>query len=382
MSKTARNHRTPRGTDKRSCLARVPWVVLLLSVSLALAVLCILWGLYATGEQPGEPQEDWSRRKFEHKPKSVMSSQVRHLISLIDFQRLWNVFLVPMLIERYPGSEGIKFVRQHIQGHLESLVAQWTVELDTFEDSTPHGMQVFSNIVATLDPSARRRLVLACHYDSKYFPRDDQGRVYVGATDSAVPCSMMLELARSLDKELVKLKGKKLDLTLQMLFLDGEEALVSWTPTDSLYGSRHLAERMSRTKHPVNAASTTLIDSMDMFVLLDLLGVAKPVFLNHFKDTAHWFNRLVGIEKRLHNLGLLQLHPLEVTYFNGNTYYGPIEDDHVPFLRKGVPILHLISTPFPRVWHTMDDTAENLHPPTIENLCKILSVFLMEYLGL
>ncbi|XP_078097897.1 glutaminyl-peptide cyclotransferase-like [Mustelus asterias] len=381
MSKSARNQRAPR-TDKRPYLIKMPRVVLLLSASFALAVLYMFWGLHLTAQQPGEPQEDWLRRKFDHKPKSVMSSQVRRLTSLIDFQRLWNVFLVPMLIERYPGSKGIEFVREHIKGQVSSLLAQWTVELDTFEDSTPHGPRVFSNIVATLDPSARRRLVLACHYDSKYFPHDDRGRVYVGATDSAVPCSMMLELARSLDKELGKLKDKRLDLTLQMLFLDGEEALVKWSPSDSLYGSRHLAERMARTKHPGNAASTTLIDSMDMFVLLDLLGVAKPVFLNHFKDTARWYNRLVGIEKRLHKLGLLQMHPLEVTYFNGDTYYGPIEDDHVPFLRKGVPILHLISTPFPHVWHTMEDTAENLHPPTIENLCKILSVFLAEYLGL
>ncbi|XP_067875101.1 glutaminyl-peptide cyclotransferase-like protein isoform X2 [Heterodontus francisci] len=311
-----------------------------------------------------------------------MSSQVRHLASLIDFQRLWNVFLMPMLIERYPGSGGIEFVRQHIKGHLGSLSAQWTVELDTFEDNTPHGMRTFSNIVATLDPSAHRRLALACHYDSKYFPRDDRGRIYVGATDSAVPCSMMLELARSLDRELAKLKDKRSDLTLQLLFLDGEEALVTWSPTDSLYGSRHLAEHMVRAKHPGGTASTTLIDSLDLFVLLDLLGVEKPVFLNHFKNTARWFNRLVGIEKRLHKLGLLQVHPFEVTYFNEHTYYGPVEDDHIPFLRKGVPILHLISTPFPWVWHTMEDTAENLHPPTIENLCRILSVFLAEYLGL
>ncbi|XP_059806937.1 uncharacterized protein LOC132381505 isoform X5 [Hypanus sabinus] len=38
--------------------------------------------------------------------------------------------------------------------------------------------------------------------------------------------------------------------------------------------------------------------------------------------------------------------------------------------------------PFPWVWHTMEDTPENLDPPTIENLCKILSIFVAEYLGL
>lgn len=38
-------------------------------------------------------------------------------------------------------------------------------------------------------------------------------------------------------------------MTLQLLFLDGEEAFGEWTGTDSLYGARHLAERMAKTAH-------------------------------------------------------------------------------------------------------------------------------------
>ncbi|EMP25217.1 Glutaminyl-peptide cyclotransferase-like protein, partial [Chelonia mydas] len=51
-------------------------------------------------------------------------------------------------------------------------------------------------------------------------------------------------------------------------------------------------------------------------------------------------------------------------------------------LAAGVPVLHLITTPFPWVWHTMEDTEQNLHPPAVENLCKILAAFLAEYLWL
>lgn len=46
------------------------------------------------------------------------------------------------------------------------------------------------------------------------------------------------------------------DLTLQLLFFDGEEALFQWTPTDSLYGSRHLAQKMEATPHPAGATDT------------------------------------------------------------------------------------------------------------------------------
>jgi hypothetical protein len=32
---------------------------------------------------------------------------------------------------------------------------------------------------------------------------------------------------------------------------------------------------------------------------------------------------------------------------------GGIGDDHVPFLQKGVDVLHLIASPFPTVWHSV-----------------------------
>lgn len=91
---------------------------------------------------------------------------------------------------------------QHIKTTLGSLGAQWDVTEDKFVSQTPYGPLPFTNLIATLNPSAKRRLVLACHYDSKYYPPQWHGREFQGATDSAVPCAMMLELARALDLDL------------------------------------------------------------------------------------------------------------------------------------------------------------------------------------
>lgn len=44
-------------------------------------------------------------------------------------------------------------------------------------------------------------------------------------------------------------------VTLQLVFFDGEESFEEWTDTDSLYGSRHLAERMANTPHPAGSAN-------------------------------------------------------------------------------------------------------------------------------
>ncbi|KAL0170739.1 hypothetical protein M9458_035335, partial [Cirrhinus mrigala] len=74
-------------------------------------------------------------------------------------------------------------------------------------------------------------------------------------------------------------------------------------------------------------------------------------------------------------------HPNEVQYFWPGLHVGLILDDHIPFLNRGVRILHLISTPFPAVWHTFDDNEENLDRTSISNLNKILQVFVLEYLN-
>lgn len=95
---------------------------------------------------------------------------------------------------------------QRIKSTLSSLNAGWEVTEDRFQSWTPYGQMPFNNIIATLNPGSKRRIVLACHYDSKYFPPQWHGREFLGATDSAVPCSMLLEMARALDNELKTLK--------------------------------------------------------------------------------------------------------------------------------------------------------------------------------
>lgn len=329
------------------------------------------------------PAADLTKARLNHKPTKSSPTQIRRLASQVDGTRLWETHLRPILIERLPGTKGSMAVQKHITSTLSSLSAGWDIDLNSFQSPTPRGKVPFTNIIATLDPSAPRRLILACHYDSKALPPDPRApeRVFLGASDSAVPCAMILELATSLDSQLKEFKKQKAAVSLQLVFFDGEESFEEWTDTDSLYGSRHLAERLASTPHPSGSAHTTMLHAVDLFVLLDLLGGADPLITNHFDNTARWFDRLVAAEKRLHRQGLLASHPSEQAYFRKDVYLGPVQDDHIPFLHRGVPVLHVIATPFPQFWHTLDDTEGNMHRPTAVNLTKILAVFLAEYLG-
>lgn len=358
----------------------------LLLCLLGVLVLAMVLGLYMSDTTGGTtarlPEADLTSDRLSHKPSKCSAAQIRHLASEVNINRLWETFLKPILIERLPGTPGSLKVQQHITSTLSSLSTDWDIDLDTFKSQTPRGQVTFTNIVATLDPLAPRRLVLSCHYDSKSLPPDPRApeKVFLGASDSAVPCAMILELATSLDAQLRVFKQQKLPVTLQLIFFDGEESFEEWTDTDSLYGSRHLAKRMASTPLP-ESKHITMLQAVDLFVLLDLLGGPDPLIANHFDNTARWFNRLIAAEKRLHRQGLLLSHPFEQTYFRKDVYLGPVQDDHIPFLHKGVPVLHVIATPFPQFWHTLEDTEENMHRPTVENLTKILAVFLAEYLG-
>ncbi|CAM5122881.1 unnamed protein product, partial [Natator depressus] len=150
-----------------------------------------------------------------------------------------------------------------------------------------------------------------------------QGRTFLGATNSAVPCAILLELATALDAKLLKAKeigdwscfeqGVGLDellrslptlifydsmilrssgseVTLQLLFLDRRR------PSGSgVRGIPCTGLSMAKAQHQ---PGTSQLQAMSLFILLDLLGAHHPTIQNHFPFTASWFDRLVGINTK------------------------------------------------------------------------------------
>ncbi|KAJ6531301.1 hypothetical protein B0H19DRAFT_1040750 [Mycena capillaripes] len=309
-----------------------------------------------------------------------------------------------ILIPRVPDTENNTLVRNYIVSKLEAL--KWHVEQDAFIDNTPFGEKKFTNIIATKDPKASRRVILAAHFDSKYFPEPN---MFLGATDSAAPCAMMLDLAEALNP-LLDERAHRLDAgmeddedvsdtTLQLVFFDGEEAFVQWTATDSIYGARHLAEKWATTyalpnsKRRLMGPQATEIAGIEHLILLDLLGAENPRIRSYTLDTAWLFDALVSVEKRLGESGAFAygeeqgMAPEKWSSFfytrtTMDSNFGGIGDDHVPFLQKGVDVLHLITSPFPHVWHTARDDASALHMPTVRRWNILLRVFISEYLHL
>ncbi|KAI0362488.1 hypothetical protein OH77DRAFT_58592 [Trametes cingulata] len=313
--------------------------------------------------------------------------------------------LSKILIPRPPDTDNNTLVREYIVTTLKKL--NWHVEEDSFNDTTPYGVKRFTNVIATKDPGAPRRVIVAAHFDSKFFATYPANQ-FVGATDSAAPCAFMLDLAEALDP-LLNERQERLDqgeeddedvaeTTLQLVFFDGEEAFKDWTATDSIYGARHLAHKWSTTyispnsKRRLLPASETELGTIEHLILLDLLGAPRPQIHSTFVDTAWLFDAMAASEKRLAESGAFvygddgpetqekytSFFAPRLSAFN----FGGIEDDHIPFLRLGVSVLHVIASPFPRVWHTIKDDASALDIPTMRRWNLILRVFISEYLNL
>ncbi|KAK6643316.1 hypothetical protein RUM43_004821 [Polyplax serrata] len=340
-------------------------------VTMAVAILTTaigaLYGALTTSSSP------LTESRLLHTPRTLSRDSLRAVISQTEDLSVFNVSLKNILVQRVVGTESHKRVQEYIIDSFQRL--NWNIELDTFNAETPIGNLQFKNIIAIHNPKAKRFLDIACHYDSKYYPGKNN---FVGATDSAVPCAMMIQIANNLNSALGRASND--DLSLRFIFFDGEEAFQSWSQYDSIYGARHLAEKWKRTPYPEGGPHATQLNRIDMLVLLDLLGAKNPEFYSFFSNTHRFYSMLAEAEGRLGEKRLLKSYGKR--YFHRKSTDAYIEDDHLPFLAENVPIVHLITVPFPNVWHTPRDDIKIVDIPTTGNLIKILTVFISEYLRL
>lgn len=324
-------------------------------------------------------------------------TSLTNMDTILDYTNPDSV-LARLLVPRAVGSANLTRVQSMVEAHFVKL--GWHAERDTFEADTPYGSKTFSNLIFTHDPEATRRLVLSAHLDSKYFPTHPEDQ-FVGATDSAAPCAMMMDVASALTNWLDQRRERVLAAggeegraaqgeTLQMVFFDGEEAFKDWTATDSIYGAKHLAEKWSRpTELPtaMKPVPVTPIQRISHLVLLDLLGATNPVIRSFFKNTGWFFDEFEHAEQRLGEAGILwpglegddyvsakgAIGRKERSFFMSRSSYsswaGNVGDDHEPFLHRGVPVVHLISLPFPRVWHTIK--VSHAYEPVAADLCAL-----------
>ena len=229
---------------------------------------------------------------------------------------------------RPAGSEASRHMQEWI---VRELKAQgWEVVEDRFTARTPAGEVAMANLIAKKSGLTGRTVAVTGHTDTKRFPFR-----FVGANDGGSSTAVLLELARCL-------KGRNFRNDIWLVFFDGEEAVRDWSQTDSLYGSRHLADRMD---------SDGSLSRLLALINVDMIGDRD---LHILDEDASSPSLRIKLHDAAEKLGYLK-HVGEQPW--------AVEDDHVPFLRKGVNAIDLIDFdygPNNSYWHTAEDTLDKL----------------------
>jgi Zn-dependent M28 family amino/carboxypeptidase len=248
-----------------------------------------------------------------------------------DSNRAWEHLRQLVAIGPRPaGSGAIDQARQYIKAQLAA--AGVAVADQAWDDDTPIGKVHMVNLVATLPGARPDRIVISGHYDTKLF-RDSR---FVGANDGGSSAAFLLELARVL-------KARRNALTIELLFLDGEEAFcLNWDECgrpgapDNTYGSRHYVAAGKR-------AGT--LAGIKAHILVDMIA-DRDLRLKRDLNSTPWLTDIVWAAAKARKL---------------DAYFVPlttdIEDDHIPFMQAGVPSVDVIDLEYP-AWHTPGDTLD------------------------
>lgn len=238
---------------------------------------------------------------------------------------------------RPPGSAANRALQNYILSELQKDGCD--IVEDAFTAKTPQGTIAMKNIIARFPGKGsgsggpHRAIAITGHFDTKFFP----GRKFVGASDGGSSTGLLLELARALAHQ------SRID-DVYLAFLDGEEAFGEWSDSDSLYGSRHLAERWRKDG---------TLRRLKGLINVDMIG-DKNLDIPQETNGSTALNKLIW--QTASDLGYK-------AFFISQQIAE--EDDHIPFIRAGAPAVDLIDIDYPP-WHTDTDTMDKLSAQSME----------------
>jgi Zn-dependent M28 family amino/carboxypeptidase len=258
-----------------------------------------------------------------------------------DSARAWRDLEAQVAFGPRPaGSAALQKTRDYILAELKKAGVDARQQM--FIATTPLGETSMVNIVATIPGRRSERLAIASHYDTKRTPFTSPVGApvtrFVGASDGASSTAALIELARVL-------KPRQNEFTIELLFFDGEEAVVAWERNnDNTYGSRH---------YVAAAQQAGTLKGLRALVLLDMIG-DKDLVIRRDAVSTRWLVDVVWNAAARLGHGAV--------FVNEET---SIDDDHVPFVRAGVPAVDIIDLDYP-AWHAAADTVDNVSPRSLQ----------------
>ncbi|XP_017012351.2 glutaminyl-peptide cyclotransferase [Drosophila takahashii] len=276
-----------------------------------------------------------------------------------DDEEHFNETLAELLKPRYVGSPGHSEVRDFIEKELERMGFS-ILRNDFYEGAN------FTNLAGFWNMEAEQFMLLTCHYDSKE-PKDWDKDDFLSATEGAVSCAILLNIAKTLGFFLTEQLNKKSGMGLVLIFFDGHNSLTDNDDENGLIGSRRFMED-----------DIIPVENMAVVLTLGYIGAPNQTYLNYFEATEDLHNLVADIELELRESG--QLTDCHLLFQKKKQYENDLLDDHIIFHEMGVPVMHVAPQELRKVLYKAADTADSLHYPTIRNTIKIIRRFVHDFL--
>ena len=246
--------------------------------------------------------------------------------------------LLQVAPKRFNGSPGHLKAEEFIKQHFAAEAAKGNLETDTFTASTPAGFQTMRNYIVKYPGKKDGVIVLASHYETNYPLRDIE---FYGANDGAATTALLIEIGNVLRAHPPE------GYSVWLVFDDGEEAVKQWGPSDSLYGTRHLAAKWSQDG---------TLSKIKAFLVADMCA-DKDLNIDYVDNSTPWLLDLLKVAAK--NTG----HSAYIFKYKESE-----EDDHLPFAQRGVPVLDVIDAHY---GPSTEATPDGYHHTAQDTLDKI-----------
>jgi glutaminyl-peptide cyclotransferase len=249
---------------------------------------------------------------------------------------------------RVPGSEAHLRCRDYLVKTLSGFAEK--VELQPFQLTygRPRRTVETFNIIAKFRPELIERILLCAHWDSRPWADEDSDPKFhstpvLGANDGASGVAVLLETARLFH-------AQPPAVGIDIVLFDGEDAGDSGNTWSWAQGSQYYAGHLPKKDYP------------RFVVLLDMIGDRDLTIAREAYSLEYAPEPMAKVWEIASALKIESFVPER----------GPaVMDDHIPFLRLGIPAIDLIDLDYPH-WHTSQDTPDKCSPDSLDAVGRVL----------
>jgi hypothetical protein len=263
---------------------------------------------------------------------------------------------------RISGTDGMNKQQELLEKHFKDQGGKVAWQRFEAKQRSRRDKIEMANLIVSWNPEKERRIIICAHYDTR--PIADQERErrkwtepFLSANDGGSGVALMMELAHAM-------KDLKTNVGVDFVLFDGEEYIFdpgdlerSRPGDEYFFGSKHFAAQYRKKGDKVKYQGA---------VLLDMIGGKNPRFpieVNSRIDAGSLVQRLWRIAEEQKCTAFRDERGTEVL------------DDHIALNEAGIPSVDIIDFSY-KHWHKLSDVPENCSAEGLEQVARVLSVWM------